>query len=144
MERYPAQAVQGSNALRPKDKSGKNYQTKLSRRAIEKAGFGSLKGNAADIARGLGPEITVDKVLELLDGVFGRKTNPDVLTWDFYKITQDSKEKVSNFGIRLKVALERIMAFHPESLIPSEAAKNLKDQFYYGVKQSVREGLQYY
>ena len=51
--------------------------------------YGSLKGNAADIARGLGPGTTVDKVLELLDGVFGKKTNPDVLIQDFYKITQD-------------------------------------------------------
>ena len=36
---------------------------------LKEAIFGSLKGNAADIARGLGPETTVDKVLELLDGV---------------------------------------------------------------------------
>ena len=103
-----------------------------------------MKGNAADIARRLGLETTVDKVLELLDGVFGRKTNPDVLMQDFYKFTQDSKEKVSNFGIRLKVALDRIMTFHPESLTQSEAAKKLKDQLYYRVKRSVREGLWYY
>ena len=86
----------------------------------------------------------MDKVLELLDGVFGRKTNPDVLMQDFYKITQDTKEKVSNFGIRLKVALDRILVFHPESLTPEEAAKKLKDRFYYGVRQNVREGLRYY
>ena len=111
---------------------------------LKEAIFGFLKGNAADIARGLGPEMTVDKVLELLDGVFGRRTNPDVLMQDCYKITQDSKEKVSNFWIRLKVALDRIMAFHLESLTQSEAAKKLKDQFYYGVRQNVREGLWYY
>ena len=86
----------------------------------------------------------MDKVLELLDGVFGRKTNPDVLMQDFYKITQDTKEKVSNFGIRLKIALDRILVFHPESLTPEEAAKKLKDRFYYGVRQNVREGLRYY
>ena len=111
---------------------------------MKEAIFWSLMGNAADTARGQGPEMTIDKVLELLDGISGRKTNPDLLIQDFYKITQDSKEKVSNFGIRLKVALDRIMAFHPKSLTQSEAAKKLKDQFYYGVKQSVREGLQYY
>ena len=38
---------------------------------LKEAIFGSLKGSAVDIARGLGPETTVDKVLELLDGVFG-------------------------------------------------------------------------
>ena len=38
---------------------------------LKEAIFGSLKGSPADIARGLGPETTVDKVLELLDGVFG-------------------------------------------------------------------------
>ena len=111
---------------------------------LKEAIFGSLKGSAADIARGLGPETTVDKVLELLDGVFGRKTNPDVLMQDFYKITQDAKEKVSNFGIRLKVALDRILVFYPESLTSEEAAKKLKDRFYYGVRQNVREGLRYY
>ena len=63
---------------------------------------------------------------------------------DFYKITQDAKEKVSNFGIRLKVALDRILVFHPDSLTPEEAAEKLKDRFYYGVRQNVREGLRYY
>ena len=100
---------------------------------LEEAIFGSLKGNAADIARGLGPETTVYKVLELLDGVFGRKTSPDVLIQDLYKINQDPKEKVSNFGIRLKVAVDRIIVFHPEPLTQLEAAK-----------QNVREGLRYY
>ena len=80
----------------------------------------------------------------MLDGVFRRKTNPDVLMQDFYKITQDAKEKVSNFGIRLKVALDRILVIHPESLTSEEAAKKLKDRFYYGVRQNVREGLRYY
>ena len=59
--------------------------------------------------------------------LFWRKTNPDILMQDFYKMTQDPKEKVSNFRIRLKVALGRIMVFHPESLTQSEAAKKLKD-----------------
>ena len=63
-----------------------SYPEGLLREAI----FGSLKGSAVNIARGLGPEPTVDKVLELLDGVFGRKTNPNVLMQDFYKITQDA------------------------------------------------------
>ena len=63
---------------------------------------------------------------------------------DFYKMTQDPKEKVSNFGIRLKVALDRIMVFHPESLTQLEATKKLKGLFYYGVRQNVREGLRYY
>ena len=111
---------------------------------LKEAIFSSLKGNAADIAWGLGPETTVDKVLELLEGVFGRKTNPDILMQDFYKITQESKEKVSTFGIRLKVALDRIMGFHPECLTQVEAEKKLKDRFYYGVRQNVREGLRYY
>ena len=63
---------------------------------------------------------------------------------DFYKITQESKEKVSTFGIRLKVALDHIMGFHPECLTQVEAEKKLKDRFYYGVQQNVREGLRYY
>ena len=111
---------------------------------MKEAIFGSLKVNATDIARGLGPEMTVDKVLELLDGVFGMKTNPDVFMQDFYTITQDSKEKVGNFGVKLKVALDRIMVFHPEALTQIKVARQLKDQFYYGVKQNIRNGLRYY
>ena len=42
------------------------------------------------------------------------------------------------------MALDRIMGFHPESLTQLEAARKLKDRFHYGVRQSVREGLQYY
>ena len=112
-------------------------------RLLKEAIFGFLKGNAADIARGLGPDTTVDQVLELLDSIFGRKTNSDVLMQDFYRIVQEPKEKVSTFGIRLEVALDRIMVFHPESLTKDEAAKKLKDRFYYGVRQNVREGLRY-
>ena len=44
----------------------------------------------------------------------------------------------------MKVALDRILVFHPESLTSEEAAKKLKDRFYYGVRQNVREGLRYY
>ena len=44
---------------------------------------------------GSGPETTVDKVLELLEGVFGRKTNPDILMQDFYKITPGVRKKRS-------------------------------------------------
>ena len=36
------------------------------------------------------------------------------------------------------------MVFHPESLTSEEAAKKLKDRFYDGVRQNVREGLRYY
>ena len=83
-------------------------------------------------------------MLDLLDSIFGRKTNPDVVMQDIYRIVQGPKEKVSHFGFRLKVALDRIMAFHPEPLTKDEAAKRLKDRFYYGVRQNVREGLRYY
>ena len=40
--------------------------------------------------------------------------------------------------------MDRILVFHPESLTPEEAAKKLKDRFYYGVRQNIREGLRYY
>ena len=56
---------------------------------------------------------------------------------------QEPKEKASNFEIRLKVALDRIMVFHPESLTKDEAAKRLRDMFYYCIRQNVREGLRY-
>ena len=36
------------------------------------------------------------------------------------------------------------MVFHPESLTKDEAANNLKDRFYYGIRQNVRGGLRYY
>ena len=111
---------------------------------LKEAIFGSLKGNAADIVRGLGPNTTVDQVLDLLDSIFGSKTNPDVLMQDFYRIVQEPKEKVSYFGSRLKVALDRIMVFHPESLTKDEVAKKLKDRLYYGARQNVREGLRCY
>ena len=77
-------------------------------------------------------------------GYLEERPNPDMLMQDFYKITQDTKEKVSNFGIRLKVALNRILVFHPEFLTSEEAAKKLKDIFHYGVRQNVREGVRYY
>ena len=76
-------------------------------------------------------------MLELLDSNFGRKTNPDVLMQDFYRIVQEPKEKASNIGIRLKVVLDRIMVFHPESLTKDEAVKKLKDRFHHGVRQNV-------
>ena len=103
-----------------------------------------LKDNAADIARGLGPDTTVDQVLDFLDSIFGRKTNPDVLMQGFYRIVQEPKVKVSHFGIRLKVALDRIMVFYPESLTKDETTKKHRDRFYYSVRQNVREALRYY
>ena len=66
-----------------------SYPEELLKEAI----FGSLKGNAADIARGLDPETTVNQVLELLDSIFGRKTNPDVLMQDFIGLCKSQKKR---------------------------------------------------
>ena len=43
---------------------------------LKEAIFGSLKGNTSDIARGLGLETTIDKVLELLEWGIWKKDQP--------------------------------------------------------------------
>ena len=71
----------------------KTIRTNYPERLLKEAIFGSLKGNAADIARGLGPDTTIDQVLDLLDSTFGRKMNPDVLMQDFIGLCRSQKRK---------------------------------------------------
>ena len=121
----------------------KNIRPSYPKGLLKEAIFGDLKDHIVDIARGLGPDTSVDQVLDLLDSIFGRKINPDALMQDLYRIVQEPKEKVSYFRIRLKVALDKIMVFHPDSLTKDEAPKKPKDRFYYGVREKVREGLRF-
>ena len=67
-----------------------------------------------------------------------------MLMQDVYRIVQEPEEKVSNFGIKLKVALDRIMVFHPESLTKDEAAKKTQGQILLWYQAECERRLRYY
>ena len=68
----------------------------------------SLKGAAADMARYMGPTTNVAHILQKLTIIFGTVVSFDVLMQNFYKVTQNSHEKVPSFAMRLEGTLNQI------------------------------------
>ena len=100
---------------------------------MQEAIVGSLHGNAYESIRGLGPMALVFKIVETLEKKYQSRTNPDLTMQEFYKINQDPKESVMDFGTRIYSTLIKIRTNHPNLLSELELEKRLWDHFFYGL-----------
>ena len=116
------------------------YPENLMREAV----VGSLRGNAYESIRGLGPRASVHKIVENLKKKYESKTNPDLAMQEFYRINQSPKETVMNFGTRLYSILTKIRTSHPNLMSELESEKRLHDRFFYGLKLPLRDSIRYH
>ena len=65
----------------------------------------SLKGAVADIARYVGPIVSIDHIRQKHSVIFGMVASFDVLIQNFHKVTQGNNEKVPSFATRLEGTL---------------------------------------
>ena len=86
----------------------------------------SLRGAAADMACYIGPTASVSKILEKLSVIFCTVASIDVLTQNFYKISQGNK-KVPSFVTRLEGTLNQIRIKCPSRMADHEVPSHLKD-----------------
>lgn len=105
--------------------------------------YRSLRGPAFDLAMSLGENATLSELFKELESQFGQASNPDVLMQNFFGIQQDPKEKVATFAMRLRSALDSLTRLHPDALAGREPQHWLRDRFYFGLREKLREGVRF-
>ena len=103
----------------------------------------SLRGQAADMVRYLGPTATVGDVVDKLDVIYGRIATLDVLMQDFYSLVQQKNEKISTFVARLEGAMNHIRQLHPGKLREAEVCEHLKERLFHGMNKGLRNAVRF-
>ena len=94
----------------------------------------SLKGAAADMARHMGPTVSVSNILHKLTVIFGMVVLYDVVMQIFYKVTQGNHKKVPFFATRLEETLNQIRPKCPGWIANHDVPSHLKDHLFHGFK----------
>ena len=93
----------------------------------------SLKGEAADMARYMGPTASVSDILQKSMVIFGTVQSFNVLMQNFCKVTQGNYEKVPSFATSLEGTLNQIWLKCPGWIADREVPWHLKDCLFHRV-----------
>ena len=103
----------------------------------------SLRGAPAELVRGLGPNPAVETVIKKLHSMHGAVAPLDVMMRRLFNISQNKGEQISSFATRLETAINSIQRDHPGQLTKATIQSSLRDQFYQGLKKTLKESLRY-
>ena len=103
----------------------------------------SLKGAVVDMARYMGPTTSITEILQKLTVIFSTVASFDVLTQNFYKVTQGNHKKVPSFATRLEGTLNQIWLKCLGRIVDCEVACHLKDRLFQGVCKHIRDSIWY-
>lgn len=78
--------------------------------AIHQAIRQSLKGTPADVLTWLGEEVTIEQILEKLQGLYGNVLSGEALIQKFYSEKMKPEESVTEWGCRLQSILTQAVA----------------------------------
>ena len=105
--------------------------------AVTNAVRRSLRGEAGQIAKRLGPLVEVHEILEKLESVYGAIDTKETLLSKFYSARQREDEDVSSWGCRLEDILDK--AVELGDIKPSQANEMLRNMFWTGLKKSLKD-----
>ena len=97
----------------------------------------SLKGEAAHVLKRLGPNATVQQILQKFDGVYGIVEAGEETLAEFYSARQKETEDVSTWGCRLEELLDR--AVHAGVLGDKDTDEMLRKRFWTGLCPKLKE-----
>ena len=97
----------------------------------------SLKGEVVDMAKYMGPTVSMAHILQMLTIIFGTVVSFDILMQNFDKITQGNHEKVASFTTRLEGTLNQIRLQCPGMITGWEVQHYLKDHLFHGVHKYI-------
>ena len=110
---------------------------------MAEAMMNSLVGMAKEKLMGLGGNVTVDAILNVLSPEFGKVTSLDVLTQELNRIQMGKNERISDFSVRLCSAIERVRRMYPDRVTDADAEVRLRERFFYGLRRSLRDSVRY-
>ena len=97
----------------------------------------SLRGDAAKVAMRLGPEATLDQLLNKLEGNYGLSIQHDRLMEEFYSAKQQANEDVTTWANRLEDLLYK--ASRQKLVRPEDINDKLCSMFWSGLNPKLRE-----
>ncbi|XP_033730826.1 uncharacterized protein LOC117320329 [Pecten maximus] len=105
--------------------------------AIFQAVRRSLRGEAANTARGMGSSVALQQVLDNMTGNYGNIAAAEDLLAKFYSAKQEDSESVTSWASRLEDILDR--AKTRCELTQSQVTEMLRTKFWRGLKKSLRD-----
>ena len=105
--------------------------------------YKSICGPAKRLIWCLGPSATVHYYIMRLDYHFGVVAGFDVLTQQFYQITQNKGEKVRNFTTHINITLDKNRVQFLNLINKAKKGWLLKDHYFYGMSKSLRGSVCY-
>ena len=103
----------------------------------------SLKGAMPDMARYMGPTISVDNILHKLSVIFGTMASFNVLMQNIWRVSQRNNEKVPSFPMRLEGTLNQIQLQCLGRMVDLQAQQHLRDCVFHGVRKHICDCILY-
>ena len=98
----------------------------------------SLDGQAAELARTFPPQTPLEEILEELDKHYGPIHTRSDRVARLYTLRQQLKEPVSDFALRVRVAVSDIREHYPDYYAVMEVDTQKKDVFFNGLKKDLK------
>ena len=99
----------------------------------------SLKGDATDMIRYLGPTPSVNAILDKLNSLYGSMSTFDVTMQGFYRECQGRSESVAHYVARLKGKLNKIHVKHLNRAPEADTAGYIRDHLFYSLRNPLWE-----
>lgn len=113
--------------------SNEGYSTQTLGQAVRS----SLRGEALRVWSRLGPDASVDKILQKMDSVYGSVQQAEMLLASFYSAKQESDENVSVWSCRLEDMLVRVV--DAGEVRPDKMDSMLRAKFWTGLRPSLKD-----
>ena len=94
----------------------------------------SLRGEAADVLRHVGPKASIASILEKMDLVFGNILPSNLIFERFCTAEQKASESVAEWGCRLEDIIAQLE--EKDQLNPENRKSLLRSRFFYGLKSA--------
>jgi len=114
-----------------------NYGVTTIREAIYK----SLSGSARSALSSLGEKPTLKAIIQRLEVMFGTVFSMDVLLQQFYRISQDKKETVSQFAAHLEVSMNHIVSTNVGFIHAIDTELHIKQRLFHGARENIRNAV---
>ena len=101
----------------------------------------SLKGEAIHIVKRLGPEATIDDIVERMDSIYGSVEPKEALLGQFYTARQEDHEDVAAWGCRLEDILNK--AKQRGKVRDEDANDMLTSKFFEGLRPQLKDISRY-
>ncbi|CAG2194060.1 unnamed protein product [Mytilus edulis] len=101
----------------------------------------SLRGDASKVPMRLGPEATIDDIIDKMDSIYGSVDQPEALLGQFYTARQQDDEDVATWACRLEEILSK--AKNRKNITEENINDMLTSKFFDGLRPELKNIVRY-